>query len=69
MTTIVYKIFFGMILLAGIFIGIIKGQEAKNKWVTKKKMKYEAKRTDQKSHQGDRSLVVLDDIEMSTYHR
>jgi len=69
MTTIVYKIFFGMILLAGIFIGIIKGQEARNKWVTKKKMKYEANKTDQKNAEGHRSLIVLDDIEMSTYHR
>ncbi|HEY2722752.1 MAG TPA: hypothetical protein VGI82_13550 [Chitinophagaceae bacterium] len=57
-----------MILLAGIVVGILKGQDAKNKWVNKKKIKYEAKRGFQKQLSGDRSLLTLDEIEMSTYH-
>jgi hypothetical protein len=57
-----------MILLTGIVIGILKGQEARQKWVSKKKMKYEAKRPFQKKSDRDQSLVMLDDIEMSTYH-
>ena len=68
MTAIFYKFFFRMILLGGIVIGILKGQEARNKWVSKKKIKYEAKRAFLKKAGGDQSLVMLDDIEMSTYH-
>jgi len=61
-----YKSFFRLILLTGIVIGIVKGQEARQKWVTKKKNKYEAKKGFQKK--SDASLIVLDEIEMSTYH-
>ncbi|MFI5187337.1 MAG: hypothetical protein ACHQF0_11465 [Chitinophagales bacterium] len=68
MKTIFYKFFFRMILLAGIIVGILKGQEARNRWVTKKKNKYEAKRAFPKKSDKDQSLVMLDDIEMSTYH-
>jgi hypothetical protein len=57
-----------MILLVGIIVGIVKGQEARQKWVTKKKIKYEAKRESRKSLNIDPSQVVLDEIEMSTYH-
>jgi hypothetical protein len=68
MKTIFYKITFRVILAAGIIIGILKGQEARQKWVNKKKIKYEAKRTDQKKFDRNQSLVALDEIEMSTYH-
>jgi hypothetical protein len=67
MKTIFYKFTFRMILLVGIIVGIMKGQEARQKWVSKKKMKYEAKRAYQKTH-ADGSQVMLDEIEMSTYH-
>jgi len=63
-----YKFFFRMVLASGIVVGILKGQEARQKWVTKKKIKYEAKRALQKRVDKDQSLVMLDDIEMSTYH-
>jgi hypothetical protein len=68
MKTIFYKFTFRMILLVGIIVGIMKGQEARQKWVTKKKMKYEAKRANQKDLNTDGSQVMLDEIEMSTYH-
>jgi len=68
MKVVFYKFFFRMILLTGIVIGILKGQEARQKWVSKKKIKYEAKRAFQKKSDRDQSLVMLDDIEMSTYH-
>ena len=68
MKVVFYKFFFRMILLTGIVIGILKGQEARQKWVSKKKTKYEAKRAFQKKSDRDQSLVMLDDIEMSTYH-
>jgi len=68
MKAIFYKFFFRIILLAGIVVGILKGQEARQKWISKKKIKYEAKRAVQKKLDRDQSLVMLDDIEMSTYH-
>jgi len=68
MKTIFYKFTFRLILAAGIVVGILKGQEARQKWVNKKKIKYEAKRADQKKFDGTQSLLALDEIEMSTYH-
>jgi hypothetical protein len=69
MKEIFSKFFFRLILLAGIVVGIVKGQEARTRWVNKKKIKYEAKRASHDQPDKDQSLVMLDDIEMSTYHR
>ena len=53
-----------MILFAGMFVGLAKGQDVKNKWINKMKSKYSEKRTFAvSSHE-----VMLDDIEMATYH-
>ena len=68
MKTIIYKFTIRMILITGICIGVVKGQEARVKWVSKKKTKYEAKRDSRKHIQAGESLVMLDEIEMSTYH-
>jgi len=68
MKTIFYKFTIRTILLIGIVVGIVKGQEARQKWVSKKKTKYETKRASQKHLPADESLVMLDEIEMSTYH-
>ena len=68
MKMIFYKFAFRFILLLGIFVGIMKGQEARQKWVSKKKMKYESKKANQKNSMADASQVILDDIEMATYH-
>jgi hypothetical protein len=68
MKTIFYSVAFRLILLVGIFVGIMKGQEARQKWLTKKKIKYESKRANQKNSIADGSQVVLDEIEMATYH-
>ena len=68
MKTIFYKFTFRMILLIGIVVGIVKGQEARQRWVSKKKIKYEAKLDSRRHLNLDPSQVVLDEIEMSTYH-
>ena len=68
MKTIFYKFTFTVILLVGIVVGIIKGQEARQKWVNKKKVKYEAKKAYQRDLNSGESQVMLDEIEMSTYH-
>jgi hypothetical protein len=68
MKTIFYKFTIKLILITGIGIGILKGQEARVKWVSKKKTKYEAKRDSRRHMPAGESLVMLDEIEMSTYH-
>ncbi len=54
-----------VILVAGIFIGVVKGQEARQKWVNKKRNRSAV--TAEASNQ--QAWVVLDEIEMDTYHR
>jgi hypothetical protein len=68
MKTMFYKFTFRFFLVGGIIVGILKGQDARQKWVTKKKIRYEARKGHQKNMGIDRSLVALDEIEMSTYH-
>jgi len=68
MKTMFYKFTFRLFLVGGIIVGIVKGQDARQKWVSKKKIKYEARKAKQKTISTDRSLVALDEIEMSTYH-
>jgi len=68
MKPIFYKFTFRLFLVGGIIVGIVKGQDAKQKWVTKKKIKYEARKAHQKDMNAGRPLVMLDEIEMSTYH-
>ncbi|HEV8504659.1 MAG TPA: hypothetical protein VGQ53_04635 [Chitinophagaceae bacterium] len=63
-----YKFTFRLFLVGGIIVGIVKGQDARQKWVSKKKIRYEARKAQQKTMGIDRSLVALDEIEMSTYH-
>ena len=68
MKTMFYKFTFRLFLVGGIIVGIVKGQDARQKWVTKKKIRYEARKGHQNNMGIDRSLVALDEIEMSTYH-
>ena len=63
-----YKFTFRLFLVGGIIVGIVKGQDARQKWVTKKKIRYEARKAHQEDMNIDRALVMLDEIEMSTYH-
>jgi len=68
MKTMFYKFTFRLFLVGGIIVGIVKGQDARQKWVTKKKIRYEARKGHPKNMGTDRALVALDEIEMSTYH-
>jgi len=57
-----------MIVFTGLMIGIVKGQEARQKWVCKKKSKYENQHL--KISTGvEITPVVLDEFEMAAYHR
>ena len=68
------KIFNRLILFAalsiGTILGILKGSEAKQKWVFRVKSRLDEKRlvAEQKRLQKD-GAVMLDDIEIAAYHK
>jgi hypothetical protein len=66
MRRIIYTLLFSMIMIAGLFIGMIKGQEVRNKWLSKMKFKHEERRESQK--QLVKGEIMLDEIEEATYH-
>ena len=66
MRRIIYTLLFSMIMIAGLFIGMIKGQEVRNKWLSKMKFKHEERRESQK--QLVEGEIMLDEIEEATYH-
>jgi hypothetical protein len=66
MKTIFYKFMLTVIICVGLVVGVVRGQEARQKWLSRKKIKYEQKR----NHTTDtNSPVALDEYEMATYHQ
>lgn len=65
MKRIVQKALLSMILTGGLFIGMVRGQEIKQRWITKMKNKYEGK-SDSKLVSQDE--ISLDEFEISAYH-
>ena len=61
-----------VVLLAvsvGGMIGVVKGEEAKQKWVFKVKSKYENRRLmAERKSLARKGGVLLDDIELASYH-
>ena len=57
-----HKIFIAAVVVGGLFVGAVKGQEARNSWV--KKMKT---RDERKMKPGPKE-VVLDDYEIASFH-
>ena len=66
MKKIFYSLLFTMIVVAGLFIGMIKGSEVRNKWVSKMKFRYEEGKESKK--QVPKGEIMLDEIEEATYH-
>lgn len=62
MKRIIYSTLLVAIVVGGLFVGMFKGQESRQKWVAKMRNRNEAKKTPQLAE------VNLDDFEMSTYH-
>ncbi len=53
----------------GGMIGVVKGEEAKQKWVFRMKSKYENRRLmAEKKSIARKGGVLLDDIELAAYH-
>ena len=55
-----------MIVVAGLFIGMVKGQEVRQKWVAKMKNRQEEKRVVEATPATEE--IELDDFELATYH-
>lgn len=68
MNRMFYKLILTMVIFAGLMIGIVKGQEARQKWVTKKKNRYETRYLNL-NQKVENSQVVLDEFEMEAYHQ
>ena len=66
MRRITYTLIFSMIMIGGLFIGMIKGQEVRNRWISKMKFKHEERKDHKKPL--PHGEITLDDIEEATYH-
>ena len=63
MKQINHRIFIAAIVVGGLFIGAVKGQEARTRWVSKMKTRDERKMKSQKTDE-----VLLDDYEIASFH-
>jgi len=69
MKTFRNKLIIFLAVTCGGVIGIVKGEEAKQKWVFKVRSKYENKRQmAEKKSIARKGGVLLDDIEMASFH-
>lgn len=68
MKRMIYKMPFSLILMSGMFIGMVKGQEVRQKWVSKMKNLYEEQRASSKTIKYKHAEIMLDEIELATYH-
>ena len=66
MGRITYTLIFSMIMIGGLFIGMVKGQEVRNRWISKMKFKHEERKDHKKPLPPGE--IMLDDIEEATYH-
>lgn len=66
MKRIFYVALLNLIVFAGLFVGMIKGKEERNKWVAKMKNRQEEKRSVKVTD--ELKEIALDDFELATYH-
>ena len=62
MKQINHRIFIAAVIVGGLFIGAVKGQEARSKWVSKMKTR------DERKIKTNPHEVVLDDYEIASFH-
>ena len=58
-----HKIFIAAVVVGGLFIGAVKGQDARSSWVKRMKARDERKEKAQNPNE-----VVLDDYEIASFH-
>ena len=68
MKQIVHKMLLSMILSGGLFIGMVKGQEVKQKWIAKMKDRYEGKESASHKNTTNTEEIMLDEYEIAAYH-
>jgi len=66
MKSFTQKLMLTAILTCGLFIGMVKGQEARTRWVGKMKNRQDDKKS--RSEKAPKE-VVLDDFEIASFHR
>jgi hypothetical protein len=66
MKRINHKLFIAAIVVAGMFVGALKGQEARSRWVSKMRTRDESRKlkTEKPSEE-----VMLDDFEIASFHK
>jgi hypothetical protein len=70
MKSVKNKVVVFLAVIIGGMVGLFKGEEAKQKWVFKIRSKYENRRLiAEKKSIVRKGGVLLDDIEMASYHR
>ena len=57
-----HRIFIAAVVVGGLFIGAVKGQGARNRWVSKMKTR------DERKMKTNPNEVVLDDYEIASFH-
>ena len=64
MKQINHRIFIAAVVVGGLFVGAVKGQEARSRWMSKMKIREESRKTKpEKSNE-----VILDDFEIASFH-
>ena len=66
MKKINHSMFITSVLIAGFFIGIVKGQEIRSQWINKMKDRHDNRKL--KAMKKTRE-VTLDDYEISSFHK
>ena len=56
------KIFVAAVVVGGLFIGAVKGQDARSRWINKMKTRDENRKVKNPNE------VILDDYEIASYH-
>lgn len=57
-----HRMFIAAVVVGGLFIGAVKGQEARSRWISKMKIR------DERKMKTDPNEVVLDDYEIASFH-
>jgi hypothetical protein len=68
MKQMLHKTLLGMILTGGLIIGMVKGEEVRQKWVAKMKSRHEGKEAASQANNGTPEEIMLDEYEISAYH-
>lgn len=57
-----------MILTGGLIIGMVKGEEVRQRWIAKMKNRHEGKEAATQANNTTPEEVMLDEYEISAYH-